>query len=105
MHTLVGTFLTIGTVIWILKTLQFTSQSGQFHASTHSIFGLILLAFVIVVYATGFIGALLGRFKIFYKPWQHHKEVHNKILKFHSIAGKLNVLWAYATTTLGLIAY
>lgn len=72
MHSLVGTFITIATIVWVAKSLKFL---GKMH-SPHSFFGVIMLVVSIVIYSSGFVGALLGRGMIFYKPWQHHKEVH-----------------------------
>ena len=102
MHSLLGTFITIATVVESIRA--FKAKPG-WNPGPHTILGMILLGVALVVYFSGIIGALLGKFKVFYKPWQHHKEIHTKILKFHTIAGKVNLGLAYVTTTSGLISY
>jgi hypothetical protein len=103
MHSLVGTFITISTIVWVAKSINFIG--GVSTQGPHGIFGVIMLVMSLVIYSTGFSGALLGRFMVFYKPWQHHKEVHTKLLKFHSILGRINLIWGYFVTTSGLIVY
>jgi energy-converting hydrogenase Eha subunit G len=103
MHSLVGTFITISTIVWVAKSINFIR--GVSTQGPHGIFGVIMLVVSIVIYSSGFVGALLGRGMIFYKPWQHHKEVHTKMLKFHSILGRINLFWGYWVTTSGLISY
>lgn len=102
MHSLVGTFITIATIVESVKA--FIAVPG-WNFGPHTGFGIALLAVALAVWFSGVVGALLGKFKVFYKPWQHHKEVHTKILKFHSLAGKVNLALAYVTTSSGLILY
>jgi hypothetical protein len=68
------------------------------------IFGITLAICVLLSTGSGMLSAGLGRF-LHTKPWQHHKEVHNKIGKLHKLFGNFVIVLGFVTTIIGLFAY
>lgn len=103
-HSLIGTYITIVTIIFIVKVLNFKNMTIQ-NVTIHTVFGFLVLALSIIVWLTGALGAIMGRFKIGFKAWNIHKEPHVRILKLHSLISRVNIMWGYVATTTGLVVY
>lgn len=102
LHSLVGYFITIVTLVWSFKALAFAQWVAG--ANPHIALGLIVLSLVFVVAITGIASIMLGRFCPS-KSWTHHKEAHNMVGSFHKYAGYFIIMCGIAATSSGLIVY
>lgn len=68
-------------------------------------FGIFTFALVLFVWLTGITAAIIGRFKLDFKLWGNHNEIHNRLFAIHKYFARINVLAGYIAATTGLIAY
>lgn len=101
-HSFLGTFITLATIYWFFKTIDFQHHlEYEIHTFlAFTVFGLGTLAWL-----TGAFGAASGRFKLFYKPWENHKNPATQALKAHSFISRANFIFGYLTCTTGLLGY
>lgn len=102
LHSLTGTFITVVTINFIVKILK--AKKWQLHG-LHGISGIVLLAFCVIIYISGVTAALIGKFRLDENKWGFHKEIHNRIFRFHTLLARFNILLGYCVSTLGLIIY
>ena len=69
----------------------------------HTFFGFGVLFICIMVWISGALGALMGRFHIGYREWKNHKEPHVKLLKLHTLIGRISIVKGWITCTSGLL--
>ena len=105
MHSLVSYFVTIATGIWAIKMIQTSHENGEEEEfSLHKVFGLVTTFCAIGATLGGMVTAGLGRFYKT-KPWQHHKEIHNKLGKLHKLSSYAIIVIGFVACMTGLFVY
>lgn len=103
-HTLIGSFISFCTLFFIIKIL--VKMGGTIESfKIHTFFGFAVLIICMVVWLTGALGAIMGRFHIGYREWKNHKEPHVKILKLHSFIARISIMWGWVACTTGIATY
>ncbi len=104
LHSVVGTYIVIVTIVIALKQLR-KKNFVISEVTPHTFFALVVLGLVVIVYITGVMGVVAGKCKICRFRWNYHKEIHVRILKFHAILARFNVVFGYLATTTGILVY
>jgi heme A synthase len=108
-HVFFGTYMLVCT--WVVSAKMLDYRQWELSKVTHHTgLALFMLALVLLTWLLGAWSSTLSYcrkciVKPFNNRWNHHKEVHERMVRVHVFFGRVNIFFGIITCTSGLSIY